>query len=157
MRVIDVDGTQCGVMSIAEALRLSDEKDMDLVEVSPNSSPPVCKIMDYGKFRYLLSKKHHQAKKRVQHLGQLKEIKMGPGTNIHDLKFKINHIKKFLESGHKVKVSIVFKGRQITHSELGMELLDKITEEIKMYGTVEQEKRLEGRNLVMIFVPKNYK
>ena len=90
-------------------------------------------------------------------MGQLKEIKMGPGTNIHDLKFKINHIKKFLESGHKVKVSIVFKGRQITHSELGMELLDKISEEIKMYGTVEQEKRLEGLNLVMIFVPKNYK
>ena len=142
-------------MSIDDALRLSSENGLDLVEVSPNSNPPVCKIMDYGRYRYLQSKKLHQARKKSQHLSQLKEVKMGPGTNIHDLQFKINHIKKFLNSGYRVKVSIVFKGRQITHSELGMEVLDKISEEIKMYGTVEQEKKLEGRNMAMIFVPKN--
>jgi len=142
-------------MSLEEALKLSYEKDLDLVEVSPHSNPPVCKIMDYGKFRYMQSKKQHQAKKKGHHLSQVKEIKLGPGTNIHDLKFKINHIKRFLESGYKVKVLIVFKGRQITHSELGSELLNKIAEEIKRYGTIEQDKRLEGRNMFMTFVPKN--
>ena len=153
VRVIGSDGEQIGILPIAEALRIAENDAMDLVEVSPDARPPVCKIMDYGRYRYEQTKKKHEAKKK-QSTFQLKEIKVRPKTGEHDLQVKIGHIKKFIGKKDKVKVSVIFRGREITLSELGRSVLQKIVDETEEIAMVEQEPKFEGRILVMVLAPK---
>jgi translation initiation factor IF-3 len=153
VRVIDPDGKQIGIIPTPKALEAAAEAGLDLVEVSPNANPPVCKIMDYGRYRYEQTKKKQEAKKK-QSTFQLKEIKVRPKTGEHDLQVKIGHIKKFLEKKDKVKVTVMFRGREITLSELGMAVLERIVEETKELAMLEQEPKFEGRILVMILAPK---
>ncbi len=152
VRVIDADGKQLGVLHLREALDMAAEQGIDLVEVSPNTEPPVCRLMDYGKFKYQQSKKLH--KKNVQSSVHLKEIKLRPYTGKHDLEVKIRHILEFFDKGHKVKVSVMFRGREILHQEHGLSVLQQIIEAVKDSGIIEQETRMEGRNIVMILAPK---
>ncbi|MGD2036447.1 MAG: translation initiation factor IF-3 [Desulfobacterales bacterium] len=153
VRVISPDGEQIGIIPIKEALAAADEAGLDLVEVSPNAKPPVCKIMDYGRYRYEQTKKKQEAKKK-QSTFQLKEIKVRPKTGEHDLQVKIGHIKKFIGNKDKVKVSVIFRGREITLSELGRTVLQRIIEETEEIAMVEQEPKFEGRTLVMVLSSK---
>jgi translation initiation factor IF-3 len=157
VRVINLEGEQLGIFPIAEALNIAREASRDLVEVSPNASPPVCRIMDYGKFKYEQSKKTYQAKKKkhVPRVTHIKEIKVRPKTEEHDLQFKIRHIKKFLTQGDKAKITLIFRGREITHPERGKEVMDRIAEEIEDVGIVENPAKLEGRNMIMLLAPKS--
>jgi len=157
VRVINLEGEQLGIFPIAEALNIAREANRDLVEVSPNASPPVCRIMDYGKFKYEQSKKTYQAKKKkhVPRVTHIKEIKVRPKTEEHDLQFKIRHIKKFLEHGDKAKITLIFRGREITHPERGKEVMDRIAQEIEDVGVVENPAKLEGRNMIMLLAPKS--
>jgi translation initiation factor IF-3 len=152
VRLIDDSGKQLGVVATVEALRMAREQELDLVEVSPKTNPPVCKIMDYGKFKYQLAKKAHEAKKK-QTVIQIKEMKLGLKIEEHDLTFKIKHIKEFLGDGCKVKVIVMFKGREVLHIDMGEKLAQKIIESVKDAGTLEQKLRFDGRNIVMIFAP----
>ncbi len=151
--MIDSEGEQVGVIPIKEALEAAVDAGLDLVEVSPNANPPVCKILDYGRYRYEQTKKKHEAKKK-QSAFQLKEIKVRPKTGEHDLQVKISHIKKFIGKKDKVKVSVIFRGREITLSELGKTVLQKIMVETEEIAVVEQEPKFEGRILVMVLAPK---
>ena len=153
VRLIDSEGEQVGIIPIKEALEAAAEAGLDLVEVSPNANPPVCKIMDYGRYRYEQTKKKHEAKKK-QSTFQLKEIKVRPKTGEHDLQVKIGHIKKFIGKKDKVKVSVIFRGREITLSELGRAVLQKIVDETEEIAMVEMEPKFEGRILVMVLAPK---
>ncbi|MGD8762970.1 MAG: translation initiation factor IF-3 [Desulfobacteraceae bacterium] len=153
VRVIDPEGNQIGIIPTKEALSAAAEYGLDLVEVSPNANPPVCKIMDYGRYRYEQTKKKQEAKKK-QTTFQVKEIKIRPKTGEHDLQVKLNHIKKFIGKKDKVKVSCLFRGREITLSQRGMELLDQIAEETDEIAVVEQSPKFDGRTLVMILSPK---
>lgn len=153
VRVIDPDGEQIGIIPTKEALAAAADAGLDLVEVSPNANPPVCKIMDYGRYRYEQTKKKQEAKKK-QSTFQLKEIKVRPKTGEHDLQVKIGHIKKFIGNKDKVKVSVIFRGREITLSELGRKVLQKIIEETEEVAMVEQNPKFEGRILVMVLSPK---
>ena len=157
VRVINLEGEQLGIFPIAEALNIAREANRDLVEVSPTTSPPVCRIMDYGKFKYEQSKKTYQAKKKkhVPRVTHIKEIKVRPKTEEHDLQFKIRHIIKFLTQGDKAKITLVFRGREITRPELGQEVMNRIVEEIQDVGTVENPAKLEGRNMIMLLAPKS--
>jgi len=157
VRVINLQGEQLGIFPIAEALNIAREASRDLVEVSPTTSPPVCRIMDYGKFKYEQSKKTYQAKKKkhVPRVTHIKEIKVRPKTEEHDLQFKIRHIKKFLTQGDKAKITLIFRGREITHPERGKEVMDRIAEEIEDVGIVENPAKLEGRNMIMLLAPKS--
>jgi translation initiation factor IF-3 len=152
-RVIDADGNQLGIISIQEALAAAEEVGLDLVEISPNADPPVCKIMDYGRFKYEQTKKLQEAKKK-QTTFQVKEIKVRPKTDTHDLEIKIGRIEKFIAKKDKVKVTVVFRGREITLTQKGRELLTKIAEDTKEYAVVEQSSRMEGRIMHMILAPK---
>lgn len=152
VRLIDDSGKQFGIVATVEALRMAREQELDLVEVSPKTNPPVCKIMDYGKFKYQLAKKAHEAKKK-QTVIQIKEMKLGLKIEEHDLTFKIKHMKEFLSDGHKVKVIIMFKGREVLHIDMGEKLAQKIIESMKDAGIMEQKLRFDGRNIVMIFAP----
>jgi len=152
VRLISDDGKQLGIVPTIEAMRLAKEQELDLVEVSPKTVPPVCKIMDYGKFKYQIAKKAHDAKKK-QAVIHIKEMKLGLKIEEHDLMFKIKHLKEFLEDGNKVKVIIMFKGREVLHIDMGEKLAQKITEALKDVGQVEQRSRFDGRNIVMIFAP----
>ena len=151
--MIDPDGQQVGIIPTKEALVAAAEAGLDLVEVSPNANPPVCKIMDYGRYKYEQTKKQHEAKKK-QSTFQIKEIKVRPKTGEHDLQVKISHIKKFIGKKDKVKVSVIFRGREITLSELGRAVLQKILDETEDIAMVEQEPKFEGRILVMVLAPK---
>lgn len=151
--MIDAEGEQVGIIPTTEALATAADAGLDLVEVSPNANPPVCKIMDYGRYRYEQTKKKHEAKKK-QSAFQLKEIKVRPKTGEHDLQVKIGHIKKFIGKKDKVKVSVIFRGREITLSELGRTVLQKIVDETEEVAMVEQEPKFEGRILVMVLAPK---
>ncbi|MEX1329838.1 MAG: translation initiation factor IF-3 [Desulfobacterales bacterium] len=153
VRVIDPDGEQIGIIPTRQALETASEFGLDLVEVSPNAKPPVCKIMDYGRYRYEQTKKKQEAKKK-QSSFQVKEIKVRPKTGEHDLQTKIGHIKKFIERKDKVKVTVVFRGREITLSRFGMALLEKIALETEEIAVVEQHPKFEGRTLVMMLAPK---
>lgn len=133
---------------------MAEEQGLDLVEVAPQSQPPVCRIMDYGKFKYEQSKRAKQARKK-HHLVHLKEVKLRPKIEEHDIQFKLKHARSFLEEGNKVKFTIYFRGREITHKEFGNQLLDRMVEELKDIAAVEQPARLEGRNLVMMMIPKH--
>ena len=154
--LIGNDGEQLGVFPTQEALNMAEEKDQDLVEVAPNSSPPVCRIMDYGKFKYQQSKRAHEAKKK-QKIIHVKEVKLRPNTDQHDYDFKLKNAFRFLESGDKVKVLVFFRGREIVHRENGQKLLLRVTETLEDIAIVEQEAKQEGRTLCMIFAPKSLK
>jgi translation initiation factor IF-3 len=143
-------------MTVEEALARAEEAGLDLVEVSPTANPPVCKIMDYGKYRYKQSKKLHDAKKS-QTVIDVKEIKLKPKTEEHDIQVKVKHIRKFLKNNDKVKVSMIFRGREIAFTDLGRKLMESIRNEFSEECIVEQEPRLEGRSMVMIFSPKKIK
>jgi translation initiation factor IF-3 len=153
VRVIDPDGNQVGIIPTYKALATAGDFGLDLVEISPNANPPVCKIMDYGRYKYEQTKKKQEAKKK-QSTFQVKEIKIRPKTGEHDLKIKINHIKRFIGKKDKVKVTVVFRGREIALSELGRNLLKQIAEEIDDIATVEQYPKFEGRTMMMILSPK---
>jgi translation initiation factor IF-3 len=153
VRVIDPEGKQVGVVSIAEALKSAAEFGLDLVEISPNANPPVCKIMDYGRYKYEQTKKKQEAKKK-QTTFQLKEIKVRPNTDDHDLQVKIGYIKKFIDKKDKVKVTVMFRGREITLSQLGRDMLAKIAEETADVAVVEQYPKFEGRTLMMVLSPR---
>lgn len=153
VRVINPEGEQVGVRSIEEALRLSKEAGMDLVEVVPNADPPVCRIMDYGKFKFEASKKA-QAAKRKQKQVQVKEIKFRPNTDDGDYNTKIGHMRRFIEHGDKVKVSLRFRGREMAHQDLGLKLLRRVEAEMGDDVTVEQRPQMEGRVMVMMLAPK---
>jgi translation initiation factor IF-3 len=152
VRVIDPEGKQLGVIPLIEALRLAAGFELDLVEVSSKSDPPVCRIMDYGKFKYQQSKKAHDAKKK-QAVVHIKEVKMRPKTEEHDFQFKVKHIERFLKEGDKIKVTIVFRGREIAFPDLGRKVLKRVQENVKELAKIEQEPRFEGRNCVMILSP----
>lgn len=153
VRLIDPDGNQIGIVPTYKALATAADFGLDLVEISPNATPPVCKIMDYGRYKYEMTKKQQEAKKK-QATFQLKEIKVRPKTGNHDLQTKIGHIKKFLGKKDKVKVTVLFRGREITLSQTAKDLLAKIAEETKEIAVVEQYPKFEGRTIVMVLAPK---
>ena len=153
VRVIGADGAQLGVMAPQEALRLAQQKELDLVEVAPTANPPVCRIMDYGKFRYTQKKKAQESRKKSTAV-ILKEVKVGSQTSGHDVDFKVGHIRSFLAEGHRVKVTVFFRGRSITHPELGQAMLERIAGKVGDVATVEQAARLEGRNMSMMLVAR---
>ncbi len=156
VRVIDEEGTQLGVMPPQQALRVAEERGLDLVEVAPNGTPPVCRIMDYGKYRYQMKRKAHDAKKHQKSI-TVKEVKFRPNTDEHDYEFKKNHIIRFLKQGNKVKANIWFRGREIVHKEIGRALIQRLIEEIEEIGEVEDQPRMERNNLIAILAPKKEK
>lgn len=152
VRLISGNGEQLGIQPIEEAQRIALEQDLDLVEVAPQASPPVCKIMDYGKFCYEQEQKQKAARKN-QSIIVVKEMKMRPKIDIHDYETKKKHIVRFLSEAHKVKVTIMFRGREMTHTELGLKLLNRLSEELSDMATVEARPRLDGRNMTMVLTP----
>lgn len=153
VRVISDDGSQLGVLPIQEAIELANDKGLDLVEVAPNADPPVCRVMDYGKYKYKASKKVHETRKKGK-AAQLKEIKVRPNTDEHDLETKIRNIRKFLVKKDRVKITLMFKGRELTYKDSAIALLNRMAEEVKEEGTIYQEPKLEGRNMTILIVPK---
>jgi len=153
VRLIAEDGNQMGVYPIGEALKIAEKANLDLVEISPNADPPVAKLTDYGKWLFLESKQKNLARKN-QKQAKLKEVKFRPSTDKGDYEVKLRSLRSFLEEGDKVKVTVFFRGREITHQELGMKLLDRVREGLAEYGKVEFFPKLEGRQLVMILGPK---
>ncbi|RMG60835.1 MAG: translation initiation factor IF-3 [Deltaproteobacteria bacterium] len=152
VRLIDPDGKQLGIVPLQEALEKARDFGLDLVEVAPNADPPVCRIMDYGKYKYLLSKKEHEAKKK-QTIINVKEMKLRPRTDEHDFQVKLKHIKRFLGDGDKVKVTCRFRGREMAYTDQGMALLQRIVEEVKDLGKVEAQPKMEGRAITMVLAP----
>ncbi|AEJ44197.1 translation initiation factor IF-3 [Alicyclobacillus acidocaldarius subsp. acidocaldarius Tc-4-1] len=153
MRVVDADNQQLGIMPLREALRLAEERNLDLVNVAPNAKPPVCRIMDYGKFKYEQSKRERESRKH-QKVVLLKEVRMTPNIDEHDLNVKLKNVLKFLSEGSKVKVSVRFRGREITHQNIGQELLERLAKSAEEHAIVERAPKLEGRHMVMILAPK---
>lgn len=153
IRLIDAAGEQVGVVPISEALAKAQEVGLDLVEISPNASPPVCRLMDFGKFQYQANKRR-QAAKRKQKQIQVKEIKFRPGTDVGDYQVKLRNLIRFLKNGDKAKVTLRFRGREMRHQELGLALLRRVAQDLAAYGTVEQQPSLEGRQMVMVINPK---
>jgi translation initiation factor IF-3 len=151
--LIDAEGQQLGVVSIHEAKRISDEAGLDLVEVSPEAKPPVCRIMDYGKYKFQMSKRKAAAKKKQKQI-QIKEIKLRPATEEADYQVKLRSIMKFLENGDKAKVTVRFRGREMSHPELGMQLLERMIADLVDDGVIEQHPKFEGRQIVMILGPR---
>jgi translation initiation factor IF-3 len=156
VRVIGEDGEQVGIMPVIEAINLAGESNLDLVEISPNAEPPVCRIMDYGKFRFEENKKLQTQRKKTKQT-QVKEIKFRPGTDIGDYKIKLRKLIEFLGEGDRTKVTLRFRGREMAHQELGMELLMRVKADLDPYGVVEQEPRMEGRLMVMVLAPKKHR
>ncbi len=152
VRVIDSDGSQIGVISTSEALALAEERGLDLVEVSPKARPPVCKIMDYGKYMYEQNKSAKEAKKR-QHVTVVKEIKMRPKIEKHDYEFKVRHAREFLAAGDKVKCTVIFRGRELAHKELGAKIINRAVEDLADVAQVEVSLRHEGRSIVIVLAP----
>ncbi|MDD9878958.1 MAG: translation initiation factor IF-3 [Magnetovibrio sp.] len=153
VRLIDADGEQVGVVSVQEGQDLADEVGLDLVEVSPHADPPVCKILDYGKYKYEAQKKANEARKK-QKIIEVKEIKMRPGIEEHDYQVKMRSVRKFIDHGDKVKMTIRFRGREMAHQELGLRVLDRVREELDETVKVEQFPKTEGRLMTMVIAPK---
>ena len=153
VRVISSTGAQLGIISIREALNYAEDEGYDLVEVSPDAKPPVCKIIDYGKLKYKEQKSKKEAKKKQKTI-EVKEIKMRPGIDTHDYQVKVKALKKFISDGNKVKVSMRFRGREMEHQNLGLDLLKKLTEEVSEYAKVEVPPKSEGKQIMMILVPQ---
>ncbi len=150
--MIDPEGKQLGIMSLDDALNAATEMDLDLVEVADKSDPPVCRIMDYGKFKYQQSKKSQESRKKQVTI-QLKEIKLRPKTDEHDFQFKVRHMERFLKEGNKAKVSVIFRGREILHPDIGERILKRVIELTKEFAVIEQLPKLEGRAMVMVLAP----
>lgn len=153
VRVISADGEQLGILDTREAIKRAEDAGLDLVEVAPTAKPPVCRIMDFGKYKYELSKKAHESKKH-QSVIVVKEIKMRPRTDDHDIQFKTNNIKRFLAEGNKVKVTVMFRGREMAHTTHGRAVLDRILVDLQNEAAVEQSPRMEGRNMTMMLGAK---
>ena len=153
MRLIGADGEAVGIVAIAEALRLSEEADLDLVEIAPLAEPLVCRVMDIGKFRYAESKKQHEAKLKQKQV-QIKEVKFRPGTDDGDYNIKMRNLIKFLADGDKTKITLRFRGREIAHQQIGMQLMERIRQDLTEHGVVEQFPKMEGRQMVMMLSPK---
>ena len=153
VRLISGDGEQLGVVSLKEALSLAAEKDVDLVEISPTAKPPVCKLMDFGKYKYEQSKKRDEAKKKQKQV-QIKEIKFRPGTDEGDYNIKMRNVKRFLEDGDKVKITLRFRGREMAHQEFGAQLLERVKADLEELAAVESFPKMEGRQMVMMVAPK---
>lgn len=151
--MIDIDGTQIGIVSIKEALKTATERGMDLVEIAPQAKPPVCKIIDYGKFKYE-QQKREKIQRKHQQVSLLKEIRLHPNTDVHDFNFKVKHAANFLEEGNKVKVVVIFKGREMAYTEHGEELINKFIESVEDISKVEATPKMEGRNMIVILVPQ---
>jgi len=154
VRLIDENNTQLGIVGIRDALRIAVEKDLDLVNVAPTAKPPVCRIMDFGKFKYEQSKKEKDARKN-QKIIDIKEIRMTPNIEDHDFETKVKSAIKFLQEGDKVKAAVRFRGREITHPGIGQAVLEKMVRELEPYGVLERAPRLEGKNMIIILNPKN--
>jgi translation initiation factor IF-3 len=152
VRVINPDGQQLGVYPIRQALTIAHELGLDLVEINPKAEPPVCRIMDFGKFKYEQKKQTNVAKKK-QKIIEIKEVKMRPKTDTHDFDFKVKHVRRFLEEGNKAKLTIRFRGREMAHPEMAARQLDKVVEAVKDIGIIEQPYRMEGRTMTMILAP----
>ncbi len=152
MRVIDDDGAQLGIMNKDDAMRQAQEQGLDLVEVAPNADPPVCRIMDFGKYKYQQQKKQQEARKK-QTVVQIKEIKVRPKTDEHDFQTKLKHVRRFLENGDRVKITVFFRGREIVHKDRGLTMLERLVEETQDIAKVEQDARAEGRTMFMLLAP----
>ena len=152
VRLIDSDGTQLGIVALKDAMKLSGDKDLDLVMIAPTARPPVCRIMDYGKFRFEKAKKEKESRKN-QHVVEVKEIRMTPGTDVHDFNFKLKNGVRFLTAGDKLKVAVRFRGRELTHASLGEQLLIRFAEGLKEVGVMDKAPKLEGRHMTMFFSP----
>ena len=150
IRLIGADGEPIGVVKIAEALRLAEESELDLVEIAPTAAPPVCRIMDYGKFKYQEAKKAHEAKMK-QKVMQVKEVKFRPGTDDGDYNVKLRNLVRFLEDGDKTKITLRFRGRELAHQEIGVRMLERLKADLEPYGQVEQFPKMEGRQMVTVF------
>jgi len=153
VRVISDEGDQLGIMPLAEALKTAREAGLDLVEVAPEAAPPVCRVMDFGRYKYQLSKKSAESRKKSSVI-EIKEIKFRPKTGEHDYQFKLRNIQKFLAEKNKVKVSMMFRGREIAHADLGQSLLERVLKDMAETAQMEQTPKLEGRSMVMILAPK---
>jgi len=153
VRLVGAEGEQIGVVPLAEAKKLAEESNLDLVEISPQAEPPVCKVMDYGKFRFEEQKKRQASRKKQKQI-QVKEIKFRPGTDVGDYNVKLRNLTKFLTEGDKVKVTLRFRGREMAHQELGRDLLKRVENDLQELGTVEQFPKMEGRQMVMVLAPK---
>jgi translation initiation factor IF-3 len=153
VRLVDATGDNRGVVSIREALEIAEEAGLDLVEISPNSDPPVCKVLDYGKYKYEAQKRKNEARKK-QKIIEVKEIKMRPNIDVHDYDVKMRSIQKFLGEGDKVKVTMRFRGREMAHQELGMKVLERVREDLGELAKVEQLPKLEGRQMIMVMAPR---
>jgi translation initiation factor IF-3 len=153
VRVVGKDGEQVGIVTIEEALDMAREADLDLVEIAPQAEPPVCRVMDYGKFRFEQNKRLQSARKKQKQV-QVKEIKFRPGTDIGDYQVKLRNLVRFLNDGDRVKVTLRFRGREMAHQELGRDLLKRVEDDLAPYGVVEQFPRMEGRQMVMVLSPK---
>ncbi|HLS22204.1 MAG TPA: translation initiation factor IF-3 [Paenalcaligenes sp.] len=153
VRLIDMDGEQVGIRSLDEALALAQEHEIDLVEIAPQAKPPVCRLMDYGKFRYQEQKRQQEARAR-QKIVQVKEVKFRPATDEGDFNVKMRNVRRFIDDGDKVKVSLRFRGREMAHQELGMRVLERVRDEIEEIAQVESMPKLEGRQMVMVLAPR---
>lgn len=156
VRVVGVEGEKIGIVSLMEAKQIALDANMDLVEISPNADPPVCKVMDYGKFLFEQNKKLQAAKKKQKQI-QVKEIKFRPGTDEGDYQVKLRSLTKFLEEGNKTKITVRFRGREMAHREIGMELLKRLEADLQEFSGVEQFPKMEGRQMVMVMAPKKKK
>ncbi len=156
VRVIDEEKGSLGVMSLSAALDIARESEVDLVEISPNANPPVCKLIDYGKYRFEQQKREKEAKKK-QKIVKLKEIKLRPKISTHDYTFKINHAREFLLAGDKVKITMMFRGREMSHIDIGREIIDKVVVDLQEEASIEKPAKLEGRNLTMVLTPSKSK
>jgi translation initiation factor IF-3 len=152
VRLIDEEGQQVGVVPTFDALQMARERGLDLVEVAPNAMPPVCRLMDYGKFRYEQSRKERESR-RNQHVIELKEVRIRPKIDDHDLETKGRQAAKFLDAGDKVKLTVLFRGREMAHPDLGKALLDQLADQLRPHGVVEQPPRMEGRTMIMFMAP----
>ncbi len=153
MRLIGVEGEQLGIVKLAEAFRLSEQSEVDLVEIAPTAQPPVCRLMDYGKFKYQEQKRQHEAKLKQRTI-QVKEVKFRPGTDEGDYQVKLRNLRRFLEEGDKAKVTLRFRGREMAHQELGMRVLERVRDELTEIAQVESMPKLEGRQMVMVIAPR---
>jgi translation initiation factor IF-3 len=154
--LVGEDGQQVGIVPIAQALRIAEEAGVDLVEIAPLATPPVCRVMDYGKFKYHEAKRQHEAKLKQKQI-QVKEVKFRPGTDEGDYQIKLRNLVRFLQEGDKTKVTLRFRGREMAHQEFGMRLLERVKADLESYGTVEQFPKMEGRQLIMVLAPNKKK
>ncbi len=153
VRLIGVDGEQVGIVSLATANKMAEEAGVDLVEIAPTAKPPVCRVMDYGKYKYAEAKKRHEAKLKQKQI-QVKEVKFRPGTDEGDYQIKLRNLIRFLEEGDKTKVTLRFRGREMAHQEFGVKLLERVRTDLDPFGVVEQMPKLEGRQMIMVLSPK---